>query len=65
MKQESYFDRKERDQEAKRLRAAGHTVLCGTLQGQETWKSGMAAFGMPRQQRPGYRFGSVYMLTVL
>lgn len=65
MKQETYFDRKERDQEAKRLRAEGHKVFCSSLRNQTTWDTGMASFGLVQGQRPGYRVGTGYMLTVI
>ena len=62
MGQESFFDRKERDHRARELRKQGHKVLCSTLRNQQTWDSG---YGLPREDRPGYRVGSVYMLTVV
>lgn len=65
MEQESYFDRKERDQEARKLRAEGHRVICSSLRNQQTWDTGIASFGLAREQRPSYRVGTVYMLTVI
>ena len=65
MEQESYFNKKERDKEARRLRIQGHKVLCHTLRNQHTWDSGMSSFGLAREDRPGFRVGSVYMLTVI
>jgi len=65
MDQESFFDRKERDRRARELRKQGHRVFCSTLHNQQTWDTGIASFGLPREDRPGYRVGSVYMLTIV
>ena len=65
MKQDGYFDLKERNTAAKKLRKDGFKVRCWTLPNQETWDTGMGSFGLSRTDRPGYRCGSVYMIDVM